>query len=57
MASFEFRPVLYGLEFKQLYKIERDGLEEEFFNEEIRSAIWESEGERCQGPDGYNFLF
>ena len=49
MAGFEFRPVLDGVEFKQLYEVERDGLEEEFSNEEI---TYQRTRTKTRKPDG-----
>lgn len=51
------RPLLDGVKFNQLSEGDRDGLEEELSYEEIRSTIWKSDGERCTGPNDYDFSF
>lgn len=36
---------------------ERDGLVNEFTEEEVRDAVWECEDSKSPGPDGFNFGF
>lgn len=51
------RPLLQGVEFKQLTKTASDDLEEEFSKKEIKKAISDSGWGRSPGPDGFNFSF
>jgi len=51
------RPVLDGVEFKQLSEEEKMELEEPFSEEEVKEAIWSCDRNKSPGPDGYNFGF
>ncbi|XP_058765902.1 uncharacterized protein LOC131639420 [Vicia villosa] len=51
------RPNLDNLEFKSLSDEDRLGLEEEFTREEIMEVVFECDGDRSPGPDGFNLAF
>jgi hypothetical protein len=51
------RPTLDGVEFPKLNVFERASLVEPFLEEEIREAVWEYEGNKSSGLDGFNFNF
>ncbi|XP_058733672.1 uncharacterized protein LOC131605316 [Vicia villosa] len=51
------RPILEDISFSKLNRVERDGLEYPFSEEEIKEAIWSCDGARSPGPDGYSFRF
>ncbi|XP_058732688.1 uncharacterized protein LOC131604250 [Vicia villosa] len=36
---------------------DRGALEAEFSRDEIKAAVWESDGEKCPGPNGFNLGF
>lgn len=46
-----------GLDFNTLNELQAAKLVEIFFEEEIKEAVWDCEGNKCPGPDGYNFSF
>ncbi|GAU27881.1 hypothetical protein TSUD_159750 [Trifolium subterraneum] len=51
------RPTLEGLEFPSITSQQRQSLVNPFSVEEVRSVIEESDGNKCPGPDGFNFAF
>lgn len=51
------RPVLDGVVFKKLEVRVSECIKEEFTMEDIKEAIWSCEGDKCSGPNGYNFAF
>lgn len=51
------RHVLNDIEFKELFVMDRPSLEEETICEELKEVVWESDGDKCPGPDGVNFCF
>jgi hypothetical protein len=50
------RPVLNGLVFYQLSQDDNVLLTGRFTEEEVREAIWNCDGNKSPGPDGFNFL-
>lgn len=50
-------PKLYGVSFNQLSEVENELLTTGFDMEEIREAVWDCEGDKSPGPDGFNFKF
>lgn len=55
--SMEVRSEMNNACFKRLNEVDRNFLEVEFSREEVRMAVWESEGNKSPGPDGFNFKF
>ncbi|XP_058767333.1 uncharacterized protein LOC131641013 [Vicia villosa] len=51
------RPVLNGISFKALSEVEVSVLEVPFTEVEIRNAVWDCEGSKSLGPDGFNLNF
>ncbi|KAI5437106.1 hypothetical protein KIW84_023286 [Lathyrus oleraceus] len=51
------KPNLDGIDFKSIFGIDSMLLEVDFSYVEIKEAVWESEGSKSLGPDGYNFVF
>lgn len=43
--------------FNNLTEVERCSLEAEFSRDEIKVAVWESDGEKSPGLDGFNLRF
>ncbi|XP_058762167.1 uncharacterized protein LOC131635557 [Vicia villosa] len=56
-AEEVLRPSLNNLEFRRLSDVDSVDLEEMFSREEIKEAIFESEGDKSPGPDGFNLEF
>jgi hypothetical protein len=54
---WERRPTLDGIQFQSLSEDDNIVLTAPFSCEEVREAIWNSDGNRCPGPDGFNFNF
>lgn len=50
-------PNLDGISFNQLSDGDNNWLVEDFDMAEIKTAVWECEGNKSPGPDGYNFSF
>ena len=50
-------PVVYELNFKRLKEEEGKRLEEVVSLEELKNAVWDCEGSKAPGPDGFNFNF
>lgn len=46
-----------SLALSRLEGLEGDYLVKPFLKEEIRAAVWECEGSKSPGPDGFNFEF
>ncbi|XP_058761354.1 uncharacterized protein LOC131634746 [Vicia villosa] len=55
--AIAIRPTLENEGFMKLSLEDRDFLEAEFSREEIKAAVWDSDGEKCPGPDGFNLGF
>ncbi|GJX76532.1 RNA-directed DNA polymerase, eukaryota [Tanacetum coccineum] len=51
------RPCSGELFFNRLSPDQRDYLESDFSNEEIKRAVWDCGGDRAPGPDGFTFTF
>ena len=51
------RPTLDGVQFRSLREDDKVLLDRKFDLEEIREAVWECEGNKNPGPDGFNFTF
>lgn len=57
-AEKEFnRPVLSGVPFKSISEEDNEFLLTPFSEEEIKEVIWNSDGNKSPGPDGFNFNF
>jgi hypothetical protein len=54
---WENRPNLNGIHFQSLSVEDNCLLTAPFSVEEVREAIWSSDGNKCPGPDGFNFIF
>ena len=52
-----FRPTLDGVFFHSIDQNQREGLIAPFSDQEIKDAVWSCGGDRCPGPDGFNFNF
>ena len=46
-----------GLQFNILNAVQGSKLVERFSEEDIKVAVWDCEGNKSPGPDGYNFSF
>jgi hypothetical protein len=53
--SWECRPNLNGLQFQTLEDGDNLLLTAPFSTEEVKEAIWSSDGNKCPGPAGFNF--
>ncbi|KHM99057.1 Transposon TX1 putative 149 kDa protein, partial [Glycine soja] len=53
----KFRPTLDGVQFPSINQRQRDILSAPFSDQEIKEAVWSCGGEKCPGPDGFNFNF
>ena len=51
------RPTLDGVQFRSLREDDKVLLDKKFDLEEIREAVWDCEGNKSPGPDGFNFTF
>ncbi|GJZ68083.1 RNA-directed DNA polymerase, eukaryota [Tanacetum coccineum] len=51
------RPCLGDVPLNRLSCQQRDFLESDFLNDEIKMAVWECGGDRTPGPDGFTFNF
>lgn len=51
------RPTLDGIDFNQISAEDNIMLTANFEESEIKEAIWNCDGYKCLGPDGYNFKF
>jgi len=56
-ATKDFGVRLDGVEFKTLSSVQSLRLIEAFSEEEIKDAMWQCEGSKSPGPDGFNFNF
>ena len=45
------------MEFKTLTLIDNEGLVAGFTEKEVKDAVWQCEGSKSPGPDGFNFNF
>lgn len=50
-------PTLDGVPFSTLSQEDNDALTCRFDEGEIKEAMWECEGDKSPGPDGFNFKF
>ncbi|XP_045831189.1 uncharacterized protein LOC123922522 [Trifolium pratense] len=50
-------PTLDGLSFNSLSEADNSSLLSPFSVEEVREFVWNSDGNKCPGPDGFNFNF
>ncbi|GAU38105.1 hypothetical protein TSUD_317920 [Trifolium subterraneum] len=55
--SWEHRPNLNGIQFQSLNAEDNLLLLAPFSYDEVKDAIWSSDGNKCPGPDGFNFNF
>lgn len=51
------RPTFINHNFKVLHVVDRDWLDSPFELREVKNAIWDCDGEKAPGPDGFNFKF
>ena len=51
------RPTLNSVEFSQIDWEDNEYLTKPFTREEIKEAVWDCVGNKCPGPDGFNFNF
>lgn len=51
------RPTLGDLEVKKESQEDNNMLIADFTREEVRKAVWDSNGEKSLGHDGFNFIF
>ncbi len=56
-ATKDFGVRLDGVEFKTLTTEESLRMIEAFSEEEVKEAVWQCEGSKSPGPDGFNFNF
>eukprot|EP00256_Glycine_max_P030596 XP_006574247.1 heat shock cognate protein 80-like [Glycine max] len=52
-----FRPTLDGVHFPSLTQRQREDLITPFSDHELKEAVWSCGGDKCPGPDGFNFNF
>ncbi|KAH1238295.1 Transposon TX1 uncharacterized protein [Glycine max] len=52
-----YRPTLDGVQFPSLSHSQRQDLILPFTDEELKEAVWSCGGDKCPGPDGFNFNF
>jgi len=57
VAAKDFGVRLGEVEFKSLYVKDNIILIVNFFEDEIREVVWQCEGNKIPGPDGFNFNF
>jgi exonuclease III len=55
--NWEHRPNLNGIAFNTLSEEDNLSLMAPFSVDEVREVIWSCDGNKCPGPDGYNFNF
>ncbi|KHN41455.1 hypothetical protein glysoja_031088, partial [Glycine soja] len=51
------RPTLDGVHFSSINQRQREELIAPFLDHEIKEAVWSCGGDKCPGPDGFNFNF
>ena len=51
------RPTLDGVQFKRITHTQREEMIAPFTDHELMEAVWSCGGEKCPGPDGFNFNF
>ena len=51
------RPTLDGVQFPSIDQYQREGLIAPFSDIELKDAVWSCAGDKCPGPDGFNFNF
>ena len=52
-----WRPLMEGLEFGRIGDVERVWLERKFEREEILQVVYDLEGDKALGPDGFTMAF
>ncbi|XP_058733453.1 uncharacterized protein LOC131605072 [Vicia villosa] len=57
VEPIKFRPTLNGLEVKAISHEDNLFLVSAFTREKVRVVVWESNGDKILGPDGFNFIF
>jgi hypothetical protein len=55
--SWDSRPTLNGIQFQSLSEEDNILLTAPFSCEEVKEVIWNNDGNKCPGPDGFNFNF
>ena len=53
----QFRPTLDRVFFQSIDQNQREELTAPFSDQEIKEAVWSCGGDKCPGPDGFNFNF
>jgi len=56
-ATQDYGVSLEGVEFKNLYRETSASLIADFTKEEIKEAVWQCDGSKSSGLDGFNFNF
>jgi len=51
------RPTLDGVHFKMITHSQREELIAPFSDKELKEVVWSCGGDKCPGPDGFNFNF
>ena len=51
------RPTLDGVQFNIITHTQREELTSPFTDLELKDAVWSCGGDKCPGPDGFNFNF
>ncbi|XP_006606862.1 uncharacterized protein [Glycine max] len=51
------RPTLDGVQFNTITHTQREEMIAPFSDLELREAVWSCSGDKCPGPDGFNFNF
>ena len=51
------RPTLDGVMFNSITHTQREELIAPFSDRDLREAVWSCSGDKCPGPDGFNFNF
>ena len=57
MATHDFGVSLGYVEFKSLSLEVSSGLKSNFTEEKVKEAVWQCDGSKNPGPDGFNFKF
>ena len=51
------RPILDGVQFKMITHTQREEMVAPFTDHELKEVVWSCGGDKCTGPDGFNFNF
>ena len=51
------RPTLDGVQFNTITCSQREEMSAPFTDPELKDAVWSCGGDKCPGPDGFNFNF